>query len=74
MKIEIGDIVQTSNKTPEQFGALIVEEINGDNAICSYQILDKDPNGIDRPTTVNTTKGVFPLKDLVIIRKRTFKQ
>lgn len=69
MIIEIGDTVQTTNKPPKLFGALKVISIEGDNALCSHYLLDKDPQGYERPNELNPTKSLFPLKDLIIIKK-----
>ena len=71
MNIEIGDTVQTINKPARLFGALKVLDIVGDDAICEYNLLDKDINVNERPTSMSPTESCFPLADLTIIQKKT---
>jgi hypothetical protein len=66
MEIKIGDRVSTANEPEFLLGALLVIEIVGENAICSYQVLDKDPKGDEKPSAVYTNEGLFPLCDLTI--------
>jgi hypothetical protein len=68
MEIKIGDRVSPTNKPEFLFGALLVTEIVGENALCSYYVLDKDIKGNERPSVRIETKGWFPLKDLTIIK------
>lgn len=69
MDIKIGDTVQTTNKSTRLFGALKVISIEGANALCSHYLLDKDPQGDQRPNELIPTEGLFPLKDLTVIKK-----
>ena len=66
MEIKIGDRVSTANEPEFLFGALLVTEIIGENALCSYQVFDKDRKGEERPSAVYTVEGLFPLCDLTI--------
>lgn len=68
MEIKIGDRVSTANKPEFLFGVLLVTEIIGENALCSYQVFDKDIKGDERPTALITSEGLFPLCDLTIIK------
>ena len=70
MTIEVGDTVQTSNKPSRLFGALLVIEIVGDNATCAYNLLDKDLQGDERPTSYSPTTGIFPINELTKVRKK----
>ena len=54
MEIKIGDRVSTTNKPEFLFGALLVTQIVGENAICSYQVFDKDIKGDERPSELST--------------------
>lgn len=67
MEIEIGDTVQLKDKIV--FGGLTVLAIEGDNALCSYYVLDKPLDGPERPEALIPEQSYFPLKDLVITRK-----
>ena len=69
MTIEVGDTVQTVNKPARLFGALRVLSIEGEYALCSYYLLDKDPQGDERPNELITTESKFPLKDLTVLSK-----
>jgi hypothetical protein len=66
-EIEIGDTVQLKKRTV--FGGLKVLSIEGENAICSFYVLDKPLDGNARPTSLLTEESIFPLKDLIISRK-----
>ncbi len=66
-EIEIGDTVQQKNRTV--FGGLKVLAIEGENALCSFYVLDKPLDGNERPTALITEEGIFPLKDLTVTRK-----
>jgi hypothetical protein len=69
MNIEIGDIVQLNENGKLKLAWLEVLELHGDNALCLYRVLDKDPNGDERPTALIPTEGLFPLSSLSIMRK-----
>jgi hypothetical protein len=71
MDIEIGDIVQIKGKTV--FGGLRVLAVEGKYAICSYYVLDKPLDGLERPKAFISEQGVFPLDELVIWKKQTPK-
>ena len=70
MNIEIGDIVQLHENGELKITWLEVLEIQGDNALCLYRVLDKAPNDNERPTALIPTEELFPLSSLIIMRKK----
>ena len=70
MNIEVGDIVQLNENGKLKLAWLEVLELHGDNALCLYHELDKDPKGDERPTSFIPSEGLFPLRSLSIKRKK----
>ena len=69
MSIEVGDIVQLNENGKLKLASLEVLELRGDDALCLYRVLDKDPKGDERPTSLIPTEGLFPISSLSIVRK-----
>jgi hypothetical protein len=64
--IEPGDIVQWIKR--KGFIWMTVEAIEGDQAICTYRILDCPLDSNQRPTSLIPQQAYFPLNELEIKR------
>jgi len=69
--IKVGDIVNVKNKPKNQFGAFQVIEISGENAICSFYLLDKDASSYERSTKLVPTIEAYSIEDLELVEKKS---
>jgi hypothetical protein len=61
-----GDIVEWIKE--KGYSWMTVEEIDGDQAICTYRVLDSPLDGVARPTALIPQQAYLPLNELKVIR------
>jgi hypothetical protein len=66
MSIKPGDIVEWTKE--KGYNWMTVEEIEEDQAICTYRTLDRPLDGEKRPTALVPNQAYFPLCELKVIR------
>jgi hypothetical protein len=60
-----GDIVEWLKEKGYRW--MTVEEIDGDQALCTYRVLDRPLDGA-RPIALSPNQAYFPLNELKVIR------
>jgi len=61
-----GDIVQWTRE--KGYSWMTVEAIEGDQAICTYRVLDRTLDGDERPTALIPKQAYFPIHELLVQR------
>jgi hypothetical protein len=61
-----GDIVEWTKE--RGYNWMTVEQIEGDQAICTYRVLNSPLDGAERPTALIPNQAYFPLNELKVVR------